>query len=67
MKYTTVSIPYPLNKKLQKTIKKTGFSSTSSFVVFVLREVLAEGIEDSLLSNKAKVRERLKSLGYLAK
>ena len=42
MKYTTVSIPEPLHKRIQKIIKKTGFPSTSSFVIYILREVLAE-------------------------
>ena len=65
MKYTTVSIPRPLNDRIKKLIKKTGFPSTSSFVIFVLREVLAEEPDGALLADKEKIRERLKALGYI--
>ena len=65
MKYTTISIPGPLHKRLQKIIKKTGFPSTSSFVIYILREVLAEEPDGALLKDKEKIRERLKALGYL--
>lgn len=69
MKYTTVSIPEPLNKKIQKTIKGSGFPSASSFVAFVLREVLADRKDGNLLSSKEKigekVKEQLRALGYM--
>ena len=65
MKYTTVSIPEPLGKKVRKIIKKSGFPSTSSFVAFLLREVLADNVDVSLLSDKKKIKDRLKTLGYL--
>ena len=69
MKYTTVSIPDPLNKKLRKIIKGTGFASTSSFVVFILREILIDRAVGDLLSGKEKIGERVKTqlraLGYL--
>ena len=64
MKYTTVSIPKPLEEKIKKYIKNTGFSSTSSFVVFVMREVLAENTGKGLLPGKEKIREQLQRLGY---
>ena len=65
MKYTTVSIPKPLNDKIKKLIKKTGFPSTSSFVIFVLREVITGKTGSSPLPDKEKIRERLKALGYM--
>ncbi len=65
MKYTTVSIPEPLHKKILKIIKKSGFPSTSSFVIFLLREILADEVDGSLLSDKKRIKERLRVLGYL--
>jgi len=71
MRYTTVSIPEPLNEKIQKLIKDSGFPSTSSFVAFVLREILTDSKAEDVLSGKekmgAKVRAQLEALGYLKK
>ena len=64
MKYTTVSIPEPLNKKLKNIIKNTAFPSVSSFVIFVMREVLTNKAS-SPLPDREKIRERLRALGYL--
>lgn len=41
IKYTTISIPTPLAEKVKKQIKGTGFSSLSSYVTYVLREVIS--------------------------
>ena len=65
MKYTTVSIPKPLEEKIKKHIKNTGFASVSSFVAFIIREVLAENTAKSPLPDTDKIREQLKQLGYL--
>lgn len=65
MKYTTVSIPKPLEEKIRKHIKNTGFSSVSSFVIFLIRQVLAENSDKSLLPDKEKIQEQLRRLGYL--
>ncbi len=67
MKYTTVSIPDPLNKKVQKLIKDSGFASTSSFVTFVLREILAGHEDKSSFSGAESVKAQLEALGYLKK
>ncbi len=40
VEYTTVSIPRPLADKIKERIKGTGFPSISSYVVYVLRQVL---------------------------
>lgn len=67
MKYTTVSIPEPLNKKVQKLIKDSGFASTSSFVIFVLREILSSHEEGSSFAGAESVKKQLEALGYLKK
>ncbi len=41
-KFTTVSIPGPLFKKIEERIKGTGFTSVSSYVTYVLREIVSE-------------------------
>ena len=65
-KYTTVSIPEPLSKRIKDAIKGTGFTSASDFVTFVLREVLSSP-KASLKDNKTRkvVIEKLKRLGYI--
>jgi len=66
-KYTTVSIPTPLFEKIQQKIKDTGFTSVSDYVTFILREILAHSSDNEAFSeeDEKKVKERLKSLGYL--
>ncbi len=68
-KFTTVSIPTPLFEKIKKRIEGTGFTSVSSYVVYVLREILAEdstGEEEAFSKeDEERVKERLRSLGYL--
>jgi len=68
--YTTISIPTPLAEKIKKRIKGTGFTSLSSYVTYVLREVIS-GIEDEereeafSKEDEEKVKDRLRALGYL--
>jgi len=68
-KYTTISIPTPLAEKIKKRIKGTGFTSLSSYVTYVLREIISgekEGSEEAFTKeDEKKVRERLRALGYL--
>lgn len=68
-KFTTVSIPTPLFEKIKKRIEGTGFTSVSSYVVYVLREILAEesaGQDEAFTrEDEERVKERLRSLGYL--
>lgn len=68
-KYTTISIPTPLAEKIKKRIKGTGFTSLSSYVTYVLREVIS-GIEEDqeeafTKEDEEKVKDRLRALGYL--
>jgi Arc/MetJ-type ribon-helix-helix transcriptional regulator len=68
-KFTTISIPTPLAFKIKKRIKGTGFTSLSSYVTYVLREVLAgieEESEDAFSKeDEERVKDRLRALGYL--
>ena len=69
-KYTTISIPTPLAEKIKKRIEGTGFNSLSSYVTYVLREVISnieEEEQDEAFSkeDEEKVKERLRALGYL--
>jgi Arc/MetJ-type ribon-helix-helix transcriptional regulator len=68
-KYTTISIPTPLAEKIKKRIKGTGFTSLSSYVTYVLREVIS-GMEEEpeeafSKEDEEKVKDRLRALGYL--
>jgi Arc/MetJ-type ribon-helix-helix transcriptional regulator len=68
-KFTTVSIPTPLFRKIGKAIEGTGFPSASSYVTFVLREVL--GMEERSSSqaftkqDEDRIKEKLRNLGYI--
>ncbi|MFX1320917.1 MAG: CopG family transcriptional regulator [Promethearchaeota archaeon] len=71
VEYTTVSIPKPLAEKIKERMKGTGFSSVSSYVTYVLRQVLSS-IESEERSKQAftkeeeeKVKQRLRDLGYI--
>jgi len=68
-KYTTISIPTALAEKIKKRTKGTGFHSLSSYVTYVLREVISgmdeEEEEAFSKEDEEKVKERLRALGYL--
>jgi Arc/MetJ-type ribon-helix-helix transcriptional regulator len=67
-KFTSVSIPKSLFKKIEERIKDKGFSSVSSYITYVLREVLVEEEETEEAFTKEdeeRVKARLKALGYL--
>jgi len=71
VEYTTVSIPKPLVEKIKERMKGTGFSSVSSYVTYVLRQILSS-IEEEKRSKQAftkeeeeKVIQRLRGLGYI--
>jgi len=65
----TIKIPRELYQTLQKMIEGTGFSSSTEFIVFVLRTLASTGkiIEDDRLTEQEVqiIKERLKRLGYL--
>lgn len=66
--FTTVSIPTSLFKKVEQRIKETGFTSVSSYVTYVLMEIVTEDEEEANPFTKEEeemVKEGLKTLGYL--
>ncbi|MFW9829034.1 MAG: CopG family transcriptional regulator, partial [Candidatus Thorarchaeota archaeon] len=52
VEYTTVSIPKVLAEKIKERMKGTGFSSVSSYVTYILRQVLSS-IEEEERSKQA--------------
>ncbi len=68
-RFTTVSIPKPLFERVKKQIEGTGFTSVSSYVTYVLREIVAEkrdGQEEAFTKeDEEAVKRRLRALGYL--
>lgn len=67
-KFTIVSIPPPLFKKVKERIKGTGFASVSSYVTYVLREIIAEKEEEEepfTKENEERIKARLRALGYI--
>lgn len=68
-KFTAVSIPIQLFDKIEEQIKGTGFPSVSSYVAYVLREVLSERHEKGeapfTKDDEERIRRRLRGLGYL--
>jgi len=67
-KFTTVSIPAPLFRKIEERIKGTGFTSVSSYVTYVLREVVSEEEEEAepfTKEDEERVKARLRALGYI--
>jgi len=68
-KFTTVSIPTPLFKKVEERIKGTGFTSVSSYVTYVLREIVVEEEEEAkepfTKEDEERVKTRLRALGYI--
>ncbi|KXB02468.1 CopG family transcriptional regulator [candidate division MSBL1 archaeon SCGC-AAA261F17] len=68
-KFTSVSIPVELFDKVKEHVEKTGFPSVSSYVGYLLREVLVEAHETGEMpfarEDAEKIRERLRALGYL--
>ncbi len=68
--HTTVTIPKPLYRKIKKFIKGTGFTSVSSFVTYILRQIMSSSYEKNkkeLFSeeDEKKIKERLRALGYI--
>ncbi len=62
-----ISIPASLYRSIEGRIKDTGFESVDGYVTYVLREILSEDEEEETLTeeDEEKVKERLRSLGYM--
>ncbi|MFX0073669.1 MAG: ribbon-helix-helix domain-containing protein [Candidatus Hermodarchaeota archaeon] len=71
VEYTTVSIPKPLAEKIKEQMKGTGFPSVSSYVTYILRELLSAKEEEKKVKEaftkdeEERVKERLRRLGYI--
>ena len=71
--FTSITIPMDLAEKIKKRIAGTGFTSLSSYVAFVLREIIGQGPpskekdKDEPLSpsERTELLKRLKNLGYI--
>lgn len=65
----SIKIPRALYQRVQDAVRDSGFSSPTEFIVFVLRDLMAErgaNGSDALTRDEVHaVRARLKSLGYL--
>jgi len=68
----TVSIPKVLADKVKNRCEGTGFNSVSSYVTYIIREVIfnlerkdSEGKKAEFSNEEEKVKQKLNSLGYL--
>ena len=66
-KFTTISIPTPLFEKIKERIRGTGFTSVSSYVTYILRELLAEKEDEEPFTkeDEERIKARLRALGYI--
>ena len=68
-KFTSVLIPTSLAEKIEKRIQGTEFSSISSYITYVLKEVVSdaesEDGEELSKDEDERIKARLRSLGYL--
>lgn len=64
-KYKTISIPEKLYDKIDELIDGTGFPNVSQFVCFMIREILSESRNEYDKEVEKKVKQKLRSLGYL--
>jgi len=72
-KYTTISIPVTLAKKIEERINGTGFNSVTSYVVFILRQLISsieidktgKSKEPFTKKDEEEIKKRLKALGYI--
>jgi len=67
--FITISIPTQLAEKIRKRMEGTTFNSLSSYVTYVMSEVLSEIDEDTqevfTKEDEERIKQRLRSLGYL--
>ena len=71
-RFTTISIPVQLNERIKEKIEGTGFHSVSSYVTYVLRQLVSdaprkESEEGQTFTKEEEeqVEDRLRGLGYL--
>jgi metal-responsive CopG/Arc/MetJ family transcriptional regulator len=66
-KYSSVSLPIPLLKKIKKAMISTGFKSVSDCVGFILRETIIEKGKEKKIDKKIieNIKKRLRDLEYI--
>lgn len=67
-KYTKVTIPTPLYKRIEEKLLDSDYSSVSEYIIKILNENFPDDQDSEKTYNKEdeeKVKDRLKSLGYL--
>jgi len=69
-KYTSISVPVTLHKRIKGMMVNTGFKSVSDYATYVLREVVVmhetERIANPFTTEDVeKIKTRLKALGYI--
>ena len=68
-KFTSILIPTSLVEKIEKRIQGTEFSSISSYITYVLKEIVSdeetEDAEELTKEDDERIKARLRSLGYL--
>lgn len=66
-KNVAIHIPASLYMKLEKHVKNLGFDSVSSYVTFVIQEIVSNVVTEKIHSKEEeeKIKNRLKALGYL--
>jgi len=68
---TTISIPKPLAEKIKERLEGTGFNSVSSYVTYVLRQIISstekaeQPREAFSQEDEEKIKDRLRGLGYI--
>ena len=65
--YGTISLPVPLIDKIKDRIKGTGMNSVSTYVAFILRQILSTPVGKGELIDTEKekeIKKRLEILGY---
>ena len=70
VEYGEIKIPKELISKIEGCLEDAGFESVDEYATFVLEEVIKDVDEDEMdevfsEEDEAKVKERLKALGYL--
>jgi len=69
-KFSSVSLPTVLLEKVRKEIQGTGFTSVSSYVEYILREIIMNHAEQKrekldFIKDKEKIKAKLRALGYI--
>jgi hypothetical protein len=57
--YVNIPIPKPLYNRLTKSLKGSGYRSTTEYIIFLIRKKLPD------LESK-EIEKRLKALGYIS-